>query len=178
MTNQLLEGYSAPFKKGILKNKLTGYKKFNERRPVFNVTFNVNFRHILENSNIFLTSAGRKVFMAALLQGQKQFFHSYSFELYLCRKDVPSFSCGYDSEIGHVPHLPVILPFQDTRNKRKSTQRRNWSYGPLSTNRFTGNTTETSFRKQQEGCSPFWYLVLLAVAPFRVIASFRGRIYS
>jgi hypothetical protein len=129
-------------------------------------------------SNFFLTSEGRKVFMAALSQGQRQFFHSYSFVLYLCMKDVPSFSCGYDSEIGHVPHLLVILPFQDARNKRKSTKRKNWSYGPLSTNRFTGNMTETSFRKQQEGCSPYWYLVLLAVAPFRVIASFWVRIYS
>lgn len=117
-------------------------------------------------------------FMEALSQGQRIFFYSYSFELYLCMKDVPSLSCGCDSEIGHVLHLPVILPFQDTRNKRKSTKRRNWSYEPLSTNRFTGSITETSFRKQQEGCSPYCYLVLLAVAPSRVIASFKDRTYS
>jgi hypothetical protein len=87
-------------------------------------------------------------------------------------KDVPSFSCSYDSEIGHVSHLPLILPFQDTRNKRKITKRKNWSYGPLSTNRFTGNMTETSFRKQQEVCSPYWYFVLLPVALSHVIALF------
>lgn len=93
-------------------------------------------------------------------------------------KDFPSLSCGFDSEIGHVPHLPVILLLQGAGNKGKSTQRRNWSYGPLSTNRFTGNLTETSFRKQQGGCSPYWYLVLLAVALSPVIASFTGRTFS
>jgi len=146
---------------------------------VFILICNCNFRHFLgKGFKHFFTSKGLKDFMAVLLQGLGLFFHSYSFELYLCMKDVPSFSCGYDSEIGHVPHPPLILPFQDTRNKRKSTKRRNWSYGPISTNRFAGNMTETSFRKQQEVCSPYWYLVLLAFAPSHVIASFRSRTYS
>jgi hypothetical protein len=149
------------------------------KRSVLIFIRSISFRNILENRfKHFFTSPKKEMFLWKLFRRNKGiYFHSFSSELYLCMKDVPSLSCGFDSEIGHVPHLPLILLSQGTRNKRKSTQRRNWSYGPLSTNRFTGNLTETSFRKQQEGCSPYWYLVLLAVALSRVIASFTARTY-
>jgi hypothetical protein len=58
MANQIMEGYSAPLKRGILKNKPKGgVKSFNERQAVFILTCNFNFRHFLEKrSKHFFTS--------------------------------------------------------------------------------------------------------------------------
>jgi hypothetical protein len=83
-------------------------------------------------------------------------------------------NCACNSESGHITYLPVLLRFQYTKNKSKSIQRRNWSDGTLSTNRFREKLMETSFRTQQEGYFPHCVPYCGGIISFCVIRPFNG----